>query len=440
MSRRTVQQALCSCCFGVGGENLEHTTDGHLLLQARFQCLPLPGHARRGEWVLHHCRDLGPCGGDSCQRGHPERDWSSGRIMVPMLWTSSMHSMRPWGCLQRTRVGGLLRRAWHWTTSSTSRTSSGHGRCGAHGWRTTSQDWVVPEKRGCASPKSRLRHDHCSQPHGKDRWICTFPMGFRKADGQLGQHCSALFWRSQWTCNGWESPTTTTTDAAVGNRPDLSSTGGYIIGMASKEMLQGRRGYVNPLSWRSGKLPCIARSSLAAEVQSLAEGEQELMMLRFQWAEILGIPVDLRKPHLATCQVPNHINQKDSTIQQCKFTLYVKISWPNGTSHITNGLSLLPKWGKPCGQSDGERPKGLSRDICTMTTLPLGASMEDLDGFHASHLDVPLVDCWRSVMFGEMKVDSWMFVCGFDAAFNWVISISLTRTWSWSHMSWTLGS
>lgn len=133
------------------------------------------------------------------------------------------------------------------------------------------------------------------------------------------------------------------TDAAVGNRPDLSSTGGYIIGMASKEMLQGRRGYVNPLSWRSGKLPRIARSSLAAEVQSLAEGEQELMMLRFQWAEILGIPVDLRKPHLATCQVPNHINQKDSTSQQCKFTLYVKISWPNGTSHITNGLSLLPK-------------------------------------------------------------------------------------------------
>ena len=219
MSRRTVQQALCSCCFGEGGENLEHATDGHLLLQARLQCLPLPGHARRGEWVLHHCRDLGPCGGDSCQRGHPERDWSSGRLMVPILWTSSTHSMRPWGCLQRTRVGGLLRRAWHWTTSSTSRTSSGHGRCGAHGWRTTSQDWVVPEKRGCASPKSRLRHDHCSQPHGKDRWICTFPMGFRKADGQLGQHCSALFWRSQWTCNGWESPTTTTCQEALLGAP-----------------------------------------------------------------------------------------------------------------------------------------------------------------------------------------------------------------------------
>ena len=47
--------------------------------------------------------------------------------------------------------------------------------------------------------------------------------------------------------------------------PDLSSTGGYLVGMASKEMLQGQRGCVNPLSWRSGKLPRIARSSLSAE-------------------------------------------------------------------------------------------------------------------------------------------------------------------------------
>ena len=60
--------------------------------------------------------------------------------------------------------------------------------------------------------------------------------------------------------------------------------------------------------------------------------------------------------------------------------------------NITNGLSLLPKWGEPRDQSDGERPKGLSRDICTMTTLPLGANMEDLDGFHDSHLDVPSVE------------------------------------------------
>ena len=65
------------------------------------------------------------------------------------------------------------------------------------------------------------------------------------------------------------------TDAAVGNRPDLSSTGGFIAGMVCKGMLSGQRGCVNPLAWRSGRLPRIARSSLAAEIQALAEGEQE---------------------------------------------------------------------------------------------------------------------------------------------------------------------
>ena len=90
----------------------------------------------------------------------------------------------------------------------------------------------------------------------------------------------------------------------MGNRPDLSSTGGYLVVMALKEMLQGQRGCVNPISLRSGKLPRIARSSLSAEIQSLEEGEQELMMLRTQWAELLGIPLNLRAPHHVPGQVP----------------------------------------------------------------------------------------------------------------------------------------
>lgn len=84
------------------------------------------------------------------------------------------------------------------------------------------------------------------------------------------------------------------TDAAFGNRPDLSSTGGFITGMVCKSMLDGHRGCVNPLAWRSGRLPRIARSSLSAEIQALAEGEQELLFLRTQWAELLGIPLSLR--------------------------------------------------------------------------------------------------------------------------------------------------
>ena len=43
---------------------------------------------------------------------------------------------------------------------------------------------------------------------------------------------------------------------------------------------------------RSGKLPRIARSSLSAEVQSLAEGEQEMMLCRAAWGELLGGELD----------------------------------------------------------------------------------------------------------------------------------------------------
>lgn len=38
-----------------------------------------------------------------------------------------------------------------------------------------------------------------------------------------------------------------------------------------------------------------------------------------------------------------------------------------------------------------DQKPGLSRDICTMTTLPLGASMEDLDMVQSDSLDMPLV-------------------------------------------------
>ena len=43
----------------------------------------------------------------------------------------------------------------------------------------------------------------------------------------------------------------------------------------------------------------MARSSLAAEVQALSEGEQEQMLCRFQWAEMLNKEVNPREPHLA---------------------------------------------------------------------------------------------------------------------------------------------
>ena len=68
-------------------------------------------------------------------------------------------------------------------------------------------------------------------------------------------------------------------DAAVGNRPDMSSTGGYMIAMVDAAFLRGQKGIANPISWKSGKLQRVAKSSLSAEIQALGDGEQELMFV-----------------------------------------------------------------------------------------------------------------------------------------------------------------
>ena len=82
------------------------------------------------------------------------------------------------------------------------------------------------------------------------------------------------------------------TDAAVANRPDLSSTGGQVMGMARRDQfVDGKMSQITLLAWSSRKLRRVARSSLAAEVQALAEGADNLWLARLQWAEFNGFDV-----------------------------------------------------------------------------------------------------------------------------------------------------
>ena len=85
-------------------------------------------------------------------------------------------------------------------------------------------------------------------------------------------------------------------DAAVGNRPDLSSTGGYIICASNSTILEGQLAPVPPIAGRSGRLPRVARSSLSAETQAASEAEEEMMMIRAQWRELLGYTINLQDP------------------------------------------------------------------------------------------------------------------------------------------------
>jgi hypothetical protein len=93
-------------------------------------------------------------------------------------------------------------------------------------------------------------------------------------------------------------------DASWANRKDGKSTGGYVITMTSPETLEGKMGHHTIIGWSSNKLKRVARSSLAAEVQAMVTGEDELHLCRACWAEINGYDLDLENPDEAVASVP----------------------------------------------------------------------------------------------------------------------------------------
>jgi hypothetical protein len=79
-------------------------------------------------------------------------------------------------------------------------------------------------------------------------------------------------------------------DAAQGDRPDGGSTGGQVHGLADyTKITQGEWTKVSLVSWNTSKLPRVARSSLAAEIQSMSIGEDESFLIRLMWGEINGV-------------------------------------------------------------------------------------------------------------------------------------------------------
>ncbi len=69
-------------------------------------------------------------------------------------------------------------------------------------------------------------------------------------------------------------------DAAWANRVDDSSTGGFLIGLAPIRILEGHEVNISLMYWASHRLRLVCRSSLAAEVQALANAEQKLFFAR----------------------------------------------------------------------------------------------------------------------------------------------------------------
>ena len=96
-------------------------------------------------------------------------------------------------------------------------------------------------------------------------------------------------------------------DASWANRRDGKSTGGFVIGLCGDGVLQGKRGHVTVISWGTNKLKRVAKSSMSAELQALANAEDELHLCRLCWAELNGHDIDLNEVDKIVRTIPGTV-------------------------------------------------------------------------------------------------------------------------------------
>ena len=77
------------------------------------------------------------------------------------------------------------------------------------------------------------------------------------------------------------------TDAAWAVRKDGSSQGGHLVALVDGDALLNREFRTNVVTWHSGKLPRVARSSSAAEVHAACAGQEEFEYVRLVVYEVL---------------------------------------------------------------------------------------------------------------------------------------------------------
>ena len=83
-------------------------------------------------------------------------------------------------------------------------------------------------------------------------------------------------------------------DASWACRREGSSQGGYIIGVANKTFLEQAESPISMISWHSGNLARVARSSNSAELQAAADAEGDHSYIRFSLREFVGETIPLR--------------------------------------------------------------------------------------------------------------------------------------------------
>ena len=153
-------------------------------------------------------------------------------------------------------------------------------------------------------------------------------------------------------------------DAGSQNRHDGSSTQGIVLGIASKRMSHGDCVPVSLAAWHSQKIERRCRSPGAAEALAAINGEDTLYYGRFQLAEMMGVPVDVRnvdatvnyidgslvtdsrnvydKMETETLNIRGAEKRTDLelvALKSAQWRNYVKIRWVHGEAQLANGLT-----------------------------------------------------------------------------------------------------
>ena len=77
------------------------------------------------------------------------------------------------------------------------------------------------------------------------------------------------------------------------------------VSMANKTFLEQAESPISVISWHSGKLARVARSSNSAELQASADAEGELSYIRLSLRELVGETIPLQRWQEAAAQIPS---------------------------------------------------------------------------------------------------------------------------------------
>lgn len=92
-------------------------------------------------------------------------------------------------------------------------------------------------------------------------------------------------------------------DAGHINRPDGGSTGGYVTGISTPEILEGKESKMSVIDWRSWKLDRPSKGSNGSESQAIYEAEDRGWRCRLMWSLLYGMKLQRGKAEELTAMI-----------------------------------------------------------------------------------------------------------------------------------------